>query len=108
MHSISTIKAGRYTPESDICQPIFQAERHICQRKLSPNSVPAQFTPAFNQRLFDVKGENIGIAIHGYVNNHIPFLQRCPLTIDLRGFNMFLQTEFLLPYTHINKNDPHI
>ena len=80
----------------------------IYQRKLSPNSVPDQFTPTFNQRLFDVKGETIGIAIHGNVNNHIPFLQRCPLAIDLRGFEMFLQTEFLLPYTHKNKNDLHI
>ena len=50
-------------PESDIFQSIFQAERHICQRKLSPNSVPDQFTPAFNQRLFDVKGETIGHTI---------------------------------------------
>ena len=80
----------------------------IYQRKLSPNSVPDQFTPAFNQRLFDVKGETIGIAIHGNVNNHIPFLQRCPLSIDLRGFNMFLQTEFLLPYTYKTKNASHI
>ena len=77
-------------PESDICQPIFQAERHFCQHKLSPNSVPAQFTPAFNQRLFDVKGETIGIAVHGNVNNHTPFLQRCPLAIDLRSFEMEL------------------
>ena len=44
----------------------------------------------FNQRLFDVKGETIGIAIHENVNNHIPFLQRCPLAIDLRGFEMEL------------------
>lgn len=42
------------------------------------------------QRLFDVKGETIGIAIHGDVNNHIPFLQRCPLAIDLCGFEMKL------------------
>ena len=54
------------------------------------SSVPAQFTPAFNQRLFDVKGETIGIAVHGNVNNHTPFLQRCPLAIDLRGFEMEL------------------
>lgn len=108
LHSISTIKAGRYVSESDICQPIYHAERHIYQRKLSHNSVSALFTPAFNQHLFDVKGETIGFPIHGNVNNHIPFLQRCPLAIDLRGFEMFLQTEFLLPYTHKNKNDPHI
>lgn len=63
LHSISTIKADRYAPESDICQPIFQAERHICQHKLSPNLILAQFTPAFNQRLFDVKGETIGHTI---------------------------------------------
>ena len=30
------------------------------------------------------------------------------LAIDLRGFEMFLQTEFLLPYTHKNKNASHI
>ena len=53
-------------PESDICQPIFQPQRHICQRKLSPNSVPDQFTPTFNQRLFSINSETIGIAIHGY------------------------------------------
>ena len=29
LHSISTIKAGRYAPESDICQPIFQPQRAI-------------------------------------------------------------------------------
>ena len=108
LHSISTIKAGRYAPESDICQPIFQAKSGIYQHKLSPNSVPDQFTPAFNQRLFGTNSETIGIAIHGNVNNHIPFLQHCPLAIDLCGFNMFLQTEFLLPYTHKNKNASHI
>ena len=69
---------------------IFQTERHICQHKLSPYSVPDQFAPVFNQRLFDVKGETIGIAIHGGVNNHIPFIQRCPLSIDLCGFEMEL------------------
>lgn len=42
------------------------------------------------QRLFDVKGETIGIAIHGDVNNHISFLQRCPLAINLRSFEMEL------------------
>lgn len=42
------------------------------------------------QRLFDVKGETIGIAIHGNVNNHIPFLQRCPLSSNLRSFEMEL------------------
>ena len=62
----------------------------IYQHKLSPNSVPEQFTPTFNQRLFDVKGETIGVAVHGNVNNHTPFLQRCPLAIDLRGFEMEL------------------
>ena len=84
------IKAGRYAPESDICQPIFQAQSGICQRKLSPNSVPDQFTPTFNQRLFSINSETIGIAIQGDVNNHIPFLQRCPLAIDLCGFEMEL------------------
>ena len=90
LHSISTIKAGRYAPVGDIYQPICHAKQPIYQRKLSPNSVPALFTPAFNQRLFDVKGETIGIAVHGDVNNHIPFLQRCSLSIDLRGFEMEL------------------
>ena len=50
-------------PESDICQPIFQAQSGIYQRKLSPNSVPDQFTPTFNQRLFSINSETIGIAI---------------------------------------------
>ena len=89
-HSISIIKAGRYAPESDIYQPISQAQSGIYQRKLSPNSVPDQFTPTFNQRLFSINSETIGIAIHGDVNNHIPFLQRCPLAIDLYGFEMEL------------------
>ena len=90
LHSISTIKAGRYAPESGIYQSISQPQSGIYQRKLSPNSVPALFTPAFNQRLFSINSETIGIAIHGDVNNHIPFLQRCPLAIDLCGFEMKL------------------
>ena len=32
LHVLSTIKAGRYAPGSDICQPICQPERGICQR----------------------------------------------------------------------------
>lgn len=35
-------------PESDICQPIFQAQSGIYQRKLSHNSVSIRFTSALH------------------------------------------------------------